>query len=101
MLKAVVAAGYMVIVSESYAYPKECPEEWKDQIRSLEWITSSNFSKMIDFSKKKGVMGHSMGGGATYHSAGDATSVHSQNIGAAVALHPQIRGPGTTTLLPI
>jgi len=56
---------------------------------------------MIDFDKKTGVLGHSMGGGATYHSAGQASAVHGQNIGAAVALHPQIQGPGASTLLPI
>lgn len=101
MLEAITAAGYVVIVPESSRYPRECPDEWKDQIHSLAWCKNSKFAKMIDFDKKTGVLGHSMGGGATYHSAGQASAVHGQNIGAAVALHPQIQGPGAATLLPI
>jgi len=101
LIKAIVASGYVVIVSESSRYPKECADEWKDQIHSLDWIKDSKFAKMIDFSKKKGIMGHSMGGGATYHSAGQPSAVDGQNIGAAVALHPQIQGPGAATLFPI
>lgn len=101
MLEALAGTGYVVTVFESSAEPKECPDEWKDQIHNLEWSKTSKFASMIDFSKKTGILGHSMGGGATYHSAGQASAVQGQNIGAAVALHPQIRGPGTTPLLPI
>lgn len=92
LITSVAAAGYVVIVSESSAFPFECPSEWKDQKRSLEWAKSSNFTNRIDFTKT-GILGHSMGAGATYHLAGLASAVEDLNIGAAVALHPQITSP--------
>jgi len=47
-----------------------------------------------------------MGGGATYHAAGQSDVVKQYNIGAVVALHPQITKPvelfpETTSLVPI
>jgi len=106
MLTALTAAGYVVIVSESSNWPFECSEEWKDQLRSMEWARASNFSSHIDFTLQTGVLGHSMGGGASYHTAGLAVAVKEYNIGAAVALHPQIRSPFhlqpiTNSLVPI
>jgi len=106
MTTAVAAAGYIVIMLESAKFPLECANEWKDQIRSMEWARDSNITSKIDFTKKTGLMGHSMGGGATYHSAGVASAVKEQNIGAAVALHPQITSPVplqpvTNSLVPI
>lgn len=99
----VAAAGYVVIVLESSRYPLECASEWKDQIRSLDWAKAGNMSSRIDFSKKAGLFGHSMGGGATYHASAQASAVEAQNIGAAVALHPQTFGlqPVTNSLVPI
>lgn len=106
MLTDITASGYVVIVFKDAAFPLECSEEWKDQMRSIEWAQTSNFSSSIDFTKKTGVLGHSMGGGATYHSAGQAAAVKKYNIGAAVALHPEITSPWpflpvTNSLVPI
>merc|ERR1711957_606257 len=38
-----------------------------------------------------GVLGHSMGGGATYHTASQTSSIKAENIGAAVPMNPQIQ----------
>jgi len=92
-LQDVAAAGYVVIIPEGADYPLECPHLWKDLIRSMEWIKTSNISSKIDITKKTGLLGHSMGGGAAYHAAGVSSAVHEQNIGAAVCLHPQISRP--------
>lgn len=92
MLTALVAQGYVVIASTSSNFPLECADEWKDQLRSLEWAQGSSVAERIDFSRT-GLMGHSMGGGATYHGAGQAGAVEQYNISAAVALHPQITSP--------
>jgi len=69
MNSAVAAEGYVVIVSESSSLPFECTKESLDQLRSIEWLRTSKFADMIDFSKA-GLLGHSMGGGASYHNAG-------------------------------
>lgn len=98
LLEDVSAAGYVVIASTSSSWPLECKKEYQDQLRSVEWLRSSSLSSRGDWDSKVGLMGHSMGGGATYHNAGLAESVDGQNIGAAVALHPQITEP---KLLPI
>jgi dienelactone hydrolase len=99
MLSDVAAAGYVVIALESSKYPLECKEEYLDQLRSIEWLRSSSLASRADFGSKVGLLGHSMGGGATYHNAGLQESVEAQNIGAAVALHPQITSP--TSLVPV
>jgi len=88
MNSALSAEGYVVIVSESSSFPLECPKESEDQLRSIEWLRTSKFADMIDFSKV-GLLGHSMGGGASYHNAGQPDIVAEYNIGAVVALHPQ------------
>jgi len=93
MNTAIVAKGYVVIVPESSKFPLECPGIWKDQVHSIEWIRNSSLANKIDWGKQVGILGHSMGGGATYHSAGQADAVKAQNIGVAVALHPQITSP--------
>jgi len=90
MNSALAAAGYVVIVSQSSTFPSECKEESLDQLRSIEWLRTSQFADKIDFSKA-GLLGHSMGGGATYHNAGQPDVVADYNIGAAVGLHPQTR----------
>lgn len=105
-LETVAAAGYVVIIPEGANYPLECPDLWKDLIRSMEWIKASNISSRIDLTKKTGLLGHSMGGGAVYHAAGVSSAVQKQNIGAAVCLHPQITlplpiQPITNSLVPI
>jgi len=100
---AVAAAGYVVVVLEATKWPLECANEWKDQVRSIEWAKTSKIASRIDFTKKVGILGHSMGGGATYHTAGQASAVKDQNIGAAVALHPQTAPlqPISNSLVPI
>jgi dienelactone hydrolase len=101
MNSELAAAGYVVIVSESSLWPLECADIWKDQLRSIEWAKASNISSKIDFSKV-GLMGHSMGGGASYHNAGQADVVKAYSIGAVVALHPQTSLYSTTnSLVPI
>jgi len=92
LLKPLAAEGYIVIVSTSSNFPLECPTEWRDQLRDLEWIRASKFASKIDFTKT-GILGHSMGGGATYHLASNASAVKALSIGAAVMLHPQIKSP--------
>lgn len=99
------AAGYVVIVPESSSFPLECAKLWMDQIHSIDYLKSSDLADRIDFTQV-GLLGHSMGGGATYHAAGLSDVVQAQNIGAAVALHPQITSPAklhpiTNSLVPI
>lgn len=88
MNMALAAEGYVVIVAESSDWPLECSDASKDQLRSIEWAKTSNVSSRVDFSKV-GLMGHSMGGGATYHNAGQEDMVKQYSIGAVVGLHPQ------------
>jgi len=58
----------------------------------MEWLKTSEFRSKIDFTKT-GILGHSMGGGASYHLASNRSAVKTWNIGAAVLLHPQIKSP--------
>jgi len=48
-------------------------------------------------------MGHSMGGGATYHTASQSASIKAEDIGAAVPMNPQIGNfqPITNSEIPI
>lgn len=101
MLTDVAKAGYVVIASESSLWPLECADDWKDQLRSIDWAKTSNISSKIDFSQA-GLLGHSMGGGASYHNAGQADVVQKYNIGAVVALHAQTSlYSATNSLVPI
>lgn len=95
MLEAIAGAGYVVIALESSSFPAECALEWKDQVRGLEWIKTSSLAGKVDFTKKSGVMGHSMGGGATHASVGQADIVKKYNIGAGFMHNPQIIGGGS------
>lgn len=88
----ITEAGFVVIVNEANS-PIECAEMWKDQFHGLEWLKSSELASKVDWSSKTGVYGHSLGGGATYHSAGLANMTKTYNVGAAVVLHPQITSP--------
>lgn len=82
------AQGYIVIGNMS-APSNYCMNEFKDQIRTIEWAsTSSDYKNKIDWTKQVGIMGHSMGGEATQNTAADEEAVKKWNIGAAVALHP-------------
>jgi hypothetical protein len=56
------AQGYVVIGNMS-APSHYCMSEYKDQIRSIEWASASpDYKERIDWTKKVGLMGHSMGG---------------------------------------
>ena len=66
-----------------------CNEQTQDQLRTIEWAKSSKYySQFIDWNKKVGLLGFSMGGQASNLSAGNAAAVAELNIGAAVALNP-------------
>lgn len=101
----ITASGYVVIVPESSRFPRECATLWQDLARSIEWARSAAaISSRIDFSKKVGLLGHSMGGGNAYHVAGQADMVQDLNIGTAVLLHPQVADgflPTTNSQVPI
>lgn len=94
MLEAIAGAGYVVIALESSSFPAECVMEWKDQVRGLEWIKTSDLASRVDFTKKTGLMGHSMGGGATHANVGQAETVKKYNIGAGFMHNPQVGGGG-------
>jgi predicted dienelactone hydrolase len=105
LLSQLADAGYVVIVPESSNYPLECADLWKDQVKALNWLKSSSLASKVDYAKKTGVLGHSMGGGATYHTASQSSSITAENIGAAVGMNPQIQRaqlqPITDSLIPI
>lgn len=96
MLETIAAAGYVVIALESASFPAECAVEWKDQVRGLEWIKTSSLADKVDFTKKTGVMGHSMGGGATHTSISQADVVKKYNIGVGFMHNPQIYAGGSS-----
>jgi len=104
-LAQVADAGYVVIVPESSDFPRECADLWKDQVKSLTWLRSSSLAPKVDYTKKTGVLGHSMGGGATYHTASQTEAITTENIGGAVAMNPQIQKlnlqPITNSQVPI
>lgn len=103
------AEGYVLIHLMSSSKPRECEDEWKDQIRNFEWMKTSSFSSRVDWSKPTAVVGHSMGGHAAYHSASQQEVIATHNIGAAIAENPQIElgkllpraGSFTNSLVPI
>jgi dienelactone hydrolase len=84
-------AGYVVIVPGSSNLPFECADLWKDQVKALNWLKTSSLASKVDYTKQTGVMGHSMGGGATYHTSSQTASIKAENIGAAVPMNPQIQ----------
>jgi len=88
-----VNAGYVVVALKSANGLRECADEWKDQMRSFEWMKTNDLASKVDYSLPTGIMGHSFGGGATYHSSSQADEILEYNIGAAAALHPQVRKP--------
>jgi predicted dienelactone hydrolase len=86
-------AGYVVIALESANGVRECADEWKDQMRSFEWMKTSDLASKVDYTLKTGILGHSLGGGATYHGSSQSVELEQHNIGVAAALHPQVRKP--------
>ena len=88
LLNNLASHGYIVIGTMAATFHL-CDEETEDQLRSIEWAKEDkNFAKLVDWGKKVGLLGFSMGGMATNLSAGHAKKVADFNIGAAVSLHP-------------
>jgi dienelactone hydrolase len=80
--------GYIIIGSQA-AGNLYCHDEYKDQLRNIEWAQSDEtYSKMINWDIQVGLLGHSMGGESTHRAAGDVEGVKKYNIGAAVAFSP-------------
>lgn len=77
-----------------------CSEATTDQIRSLEWASTSDIADKIDWTAQTGVAGYSMGATATVLTAGNAEAVSRLNIGAAFALAPYF-GPVPSEELPM
>jgi predicted dienelactone hydrolase len=92
LLEEHAQAGYVVIAMEAANGLRECVDEWKDQMRSFEWMKTSDLASKVNYSLKTGILGHSLGGGSTYHSSSQS-GVQEYNIGAAAALHPQVQKP--------
>ena len=65
-----------------------CGNQTEDQFRAIEWAKTSALKDNIDWSKKTGLLGYSMGGGATQLSSVNVQKIKDLNVGAAVALHP-------------
>lgn len=88
MLTDLASHGYVILGTKA-ASNLYCNSETLDQIRTIEWAKSDPiYSEKIDFTKKVGVLGHSMGGEATHRTAGNIDAVAEMNIGAAVAISP-------------
>jgi len=72
MNSGIAAEGYVVIGSMA-GFRGYCFDESKDQVRNIEWArTDPTYSTKVDWTKKVGVTGHSMGGGATLNTVGNA-----------------------------
>lgn len=86
LLAGVASWGYVIISTED-APSNYCEQETVDQIHCIQHMKNIKY-KRVDWTKKVGLMGHSMGGHATVLSSANANAVKTHNIGAAVALHP-------------
>ena len=87
LLFGMAARGYVVVAME--AGLEYCLAESADQIRALQWAASDpNLARYIDVGNGTGLVGHSMGGGATIASASNAAAVATHSIKVAVAMHP-------------
>jgi len=57
----------------------------------LEWLKScGKCRKRIDWSKKVGIFGYSMGGEATILTAANKEAIKRLKIGVAVSMHPSL-----------
>lgn len=90
----VASSGFIIIANES-ATTNWCLQEDDDMMASVDWIKTSSYNDMIDWSVPLGIHGHSMGGAATQLWASTPDKVTQYNVGAAVMLHPAsiIGGP--------
>jgi len=85
LLSGVASWGYVVAATED-APLNYCETETYDQLWTIEVLKRQGYHR-VDWSRKVGLMGHSMGGHATVLSSANYFKVSSLNIGAAVALH--------------
>lgn len=60
LLEGIASWGYVIIALKS-APDEYCWNETTDQIRIFKWSETSKFADMIDYEKKTGLLGHSMG----------------------------------------
>lgn len=89
LLETTAAAGFVVIAPLSGQSALCYQQEKADQLRALEYVNqTSEFARRVDWGKKVGVYGHSMGGAASMGNAADAAAVAQYSIGAAVLNHP-------------
>jgi len=89
LLTGIAAQGYVIIGNLS-AFNRYCKDETKDQIRTIEWAKTegTEYNQKIDWKKQVGILGHSMGGESTHNTAANTSACKTNNIGAAIALHP-------------
>jgi dienelactone hydrolase len=87
LLNDVASAGYIVVAHKSAGFTG-MGDFSQDQLRTIEWARDSELSEFIDWDAPTGVMGYSMGGGATLTSASNQPAIDEFNIGVAVAVAP-------------
>lgn len=88
LLNDVASSGYVVVAHKSGGGMGGVGNYSPDQLRTLEWARTSELADYIDFDAPVGVMGYSMGGGATLNSAADKGAIKANNIGVGVAVAP-------------
>ena len=98
-LEAFASFGYVVLAQAAGQTGKGlgdpwCENEWEDQQRVIAYANESRGGDaplpFVDWSRRVGVVGHSMGAHATVRSAG--ASAAALGVGAAVAYAPQFFG---------
>ena len=90
LLLNLASHGY-IIIAHLAAGSIYCDTHTDDQIIALEWMRNdATWSNKVNWDIQTGILGYSMGGIATTASSANATKIESNNIGAAVALHPVV-----------
>jgi dipeptidyl aminopeptidase/acylaminoacyl peptidase len=87
LLNDIASAGYIVVAHKSGGLTGD-GKYTTDQIRTLEWAKDSDLTDLIDFDAPVGIMGYSMGGGATLDSGADMEAITEHNIAVGVAVAP-------------
>jgi dienelactone hydrolase len=87
LLNDLASAGYIVVAHKSGG-TNGAGQFSVDQIRSIEWAKDSELTDLIDFDSPVGILGYSMGGGATLDSGANVEAIAEHNIGAGVAVAP-------------
>ena len=82
-LNKVASKGYVVVAPLA----KPCLKAAVNQRKAIDWVRSNkNYAKLVDWTRKVGIMGDGLGASATYMFA----SQENLSVGAAVVLHPQL-----------